>query len=83
MTHCLPPPPPPGLVLVPLFSLLIVLHIHPMVGCQACRRGGSVTHLWACSFVPRPWSVPERGRAGGIAIIDKHVVDDVAGCIDA
>jgi hypothetical protein len=26
--------------------------------------------------------VPEWGRAEGIAIIDKHVVDDVAGCVD-
>jgi hypothetical protein len=26
--------------------------------------------------------VPERSRAGGIAIINEHVVDDVAGCVD-
>jgi hypothetical protein len=52
---------------------------------------GSQYASGACSGVPggvlvRSWAVvcaPERGRAGGVAVVDEHVVDDVVGRVDA
>ena len=56
---------PPHLALVPLFSLFVTLHIHPMVRVLSMPGGwdvsrGSVTHLGVCLFVPGPWSVFQR-----------------------
>jgi hypothetical protein len=49
-----------------------------------CNMSGGVCDMpWG--MLVRFWAmlcVPEWGRVEGIAIVNEHVVDDMAGCID-